>query len=213
MDDKRLHRQDEDAIRIFSSLSSNSSTITTSKIDRLLKETKKALAETDRKRPRIESAGPAQPSGSLNDDNDWQQPKRPAKSQRLNTPSDPDKTLTSNRFSPLQVKSHLSNTHNEPDNNQHHEKSSDDSIIVNKIPNIRPPPLHTTNTNFTSINTIIKNIGLKGEFTFRKTDSTDYSFYPKTMTVYNALKTNLDNAKIKFYTYTPKHLKLKNIVR
>uniref|UniRef100_A0ABD2XJ05 Endonuclease/exonuclease/phosphatase domain-containing protein n=1 Tax=Trichogramma kaykai TaxID=54128 RepID=A0ABD2XJ05_9HYME len=32
------------------------------------------------------------------------------------------------------------------------------------------------------------------------------------MTAYNALKNRLDNSKIKFYTYTPKHLKLKNTV-
>ncbi|KAL7302345.1 hypothetical protein TKK_0005006 [Trichogramma kaykai] len=101
MSDNRPQRQDEGVSRILSSLSPNTSNISNTKLDRLVRETNKAICATDRKRPRIEQAGSSLLSSDQNDDHEWQVPKRPIKSQRINPPGNPDEGLT--KFPTIQI--------------------------------------------------------------------------------------------------------------
>ncbi|CAB0040078.1 unnamed protein product [Trichogramma brassicae] len=82
-----------------------------------------------------------------------------------------------------------------------------------KSATVRPPPIHVTETTFAAVSQIIKDLpDLKNQFTFKKKSVDEFTFHSKTMTAFYKLKDKLTLKKYKYFTYTPKHLKNKNIV-
>lgn len=76
----------------------------------------------------------------------------------------------------------------------------------------RAPLITTTNINFKEvINLLNLKLG-KNEFYIKKSEGNEPSIYSNNLNAFEVIKTILSNAEVKFYTYTSKHLRNKNLV-
>ncbi|KAL7294234.1 hypothetical protein TKK_0012250 [Trichogramma kaykai] len=141
-----------------------------------------------------------------NNDEVSQVPKKPSRAPQQLTPPP---TRSPNKYDALA---------NDTEDGEEAEPNTSPKETINspqngKSSSVRPPPIHVTETSFTAVSQILKDLpDLKNQFTFKKKSDNEFTFYLKTMTAFYKLKDKLTRKKLKYFTYTPKHLKYKNIV-
>lgn len=143
---------------------------------------------------------PANSTSSQADQNEWKQVNS-GKKRRLSTTID-SATPTSNMFSPLE--------------SQNNEEESMDIVTENQqvksLKLIRPPPINTHNVPMKKLIDTLKDKVLGNSYRIKNNIDNNHIVYVNDMDSYSTIKKLLLDADIKYYSYTPKQDKMKNIV-
>ncbi|CAD6204834.1 GSCOCG00003005001-RA-CDS [Cotesia congregata] len=199
----------------------------------ILKANKQATGAPNLKQPRsrTSSMSDSDPTdGAMNHDGEeFLKPRKPAKIRRtLQTAG----TSTNNKYDPL-TESDLSDSETTSTNKRNHkgkkkispklniesnQQNSSQNVKSaqmeqNKIPKSKPPPIFakTGSIKDTTMLFTTNNVP-KTNFIVREFDDNYIRIYPNDIATYDLSLKILKEKKIQFFTYTPRHLKIKTIV-
>ena len=133
------------------------------------------------------------------EENEWEVPKKTLKRSLSNPDMNPVKTK--NKFAELDE---MNNTSNDKSDFTEHAKQQKNSKV-------KPPPVFTSDIDTRELIKALNEIDKKS-FTIRHTGDNNHTIRTTDIKIFEVLKKTLNNKKIKFFTYTPQHLKTKSVV-
>lgn len=138
-------------------------------------------------------------------DNNWEHPRRTAKRRTNVTTSTDNNNIigNNNKFAPLNKY------------NMETDDVDDDAAEIQSKENkkVRPPPLHVTSVKIQEVIKILnEKLIEKTKYVIKVRDSENLTIFSNEIDIYDVIKNILVEAKLRFYTYTPKNCKPKNII-